>query len=188
MRAILEAAERLLAERGAEGLTLRGVASACDIRLGHLQHFFSTRPALVQALLQHILERSEGELRASLSGLDLGSERSLQRVLDGMLRAQRQPGLARVFYELWALGARDRAIAGALARFYSAWARRVTELLAAREPRASRRQLLRRVQLFVCCLEGVSLLRTGVIGKSDRAFEQLARATLRQLLVGDGAR
>lgn len=171
--AILDAAERLTVEVGAAGLSLRAVAAACDIRLGHLQHYFPSREALVEDLLARALARSEAEIAGLLAQGDLAG------ALDALLEEQRRPAAIRLFWELWALAARDRGVARALRRFYDGWVEAVAAVLPARG--GDHAATADRARLLVFCLEGLSLTRSGVLGPRSRRFDAAARSVLAEL-------
>lgn len=52
-RQVLDVATRLIAERGYWGMSLREVASACGVSLGAVLHHFSSKDALLLAVLAH---------------------------------------------------------------------------------------------------------------------------------------
>jgi AcrR family transcriptional regulator len=108
--AILDAAERLLVDEGHAALTLRGVAQRAGIRLGNLQYYFATREALVRALLARILERATARLEERMGTAGDPAE-AFDKSLEALLEDQLDPASYRLFYDLWALAAREPAIA-----------------------------------------------------------------------------
>ncbi|MFE0013149.1 TetR/AcrR family transcriptional regulator, partial [Streptomyces erythrochromogenes] len=56
--ALLDAAEHVLGSAGGAELTMRAVADAAGVRLGHLQYYFPARSDLLAALLDRILTAS----------------------------------------------------------------------------------------------------------------------------------
>lgn len=185
-QALLEAARRLLVNEGAGALSLRGVASACGIRLGHLQHFFPTHASLVEAVLAQIFSESEAAIAAALEGV--AAEPSMARRLgagvDVLLWQQTDPALASTFYELWALARRDEAVRTTLHQFYATWAERVAQVVASPQLAVPLKVRRTRAKLFVACLEGISLMRSGTIGQADRPFDEAARTMLLSVLLG----
>jgi DNA-binding transcriptional regulator YbjK len=129
--AILEAAERLLVDEGHAALTLRGVAQRTGIRLGNLQYYFATREELVRALLARVLERATARLEARVGAVG-GSAGSLDTALEFLLEDQKDSDSYRLFYDLWALAAREPAIAAELRGFYARYTDTAAELLARR--------------------------------------------------------
>lgn len=54
---IVRAALTLAAAQGVSKTTLRGVAAACGVSLGLVQHYFGTKAALIAAVDDYVLER-----------------------------------------------------------------------------------------------------------------------------------
>lgn len=168
--AILEAAERLLVEEGHAALTLRGVAQRAGIRLGNLQYYFATREALVRALLSRVLERATARL-AEHVGSAGGSGGALEKALKYLLEDQTQADSYRLFYDLWALAAREPAIAEALRDFYAHYTDIAAELLSHAAPELTRAEARARAELLVSLLEGLSLFRSGTVGRPSRRVD-----------------
>lgn len=64
---ILDAAEAVTVEDGAARLTLDAVAKRAGISKGGLIHWFPSKEALIEAMLQREMKRFEGELVGELS-------------------------------------------------------------------------------------------------------------------------
>ena len=69
-RALLDAAEEILGEVGADGLKMREVARRANLPIASVYHYFPSAPALIRTLVERMLD----ELRAILA--------------DGIMRAQ----------------------------------------------------------------------------------------------------
>jgi AcrR family transcriptional regulator len=93
---ILEAALRLLAERGAHELTQPRVAKAAGVRQSHLTYYFPTRGELLQEVARYSIDKLAGQLggakAASLAdGIAAGSaDKRRSRVLLGLVGAADQ--------------------------------------------------------------------------------------------------
>lgn len=149
---ILDAATRLLIDEGYAQLSTRKIAARAGIRPGHLQYYFPTKQAVVRGLLERYLERATRSFDGRAGDLDA--------VLDGILAEQTTGDSARFFWELWALAARDPAVAEAMRLFYRGyWLNLVTALLAA-QPALGRPRAERRAALMVAMLEGLTLFRS----------------------------
>jgi AcrR family transcriptional regulator len=61
--AILEAASRIVAERGLEALTLNEAGEAAGYSRALPAHYFGTRSAMITALADHILQKFVGRVR-----------------------------------------------------------------------------------------------------------------------------
>ena len=174
---ILDAAERLLVDEGHAALSLRAVAQRAGIRLGNLQYYFSTREELVRALLARILERATLRIEERMGAAGEGPG-ALEAALEPLLEEQLDPASYRLFYDLWALAAREPAIAAELRTFYTRYTAAVAKLLRQAAPELSRAEARARAELLVALLEGLSLFRSGTVGAPHRKVEaELRRVT-----------
>lgn len=155
---ILDAATRLLIDEGYAQLSTRKIAARAGIRPGHLQYYFPTKQAVVRGLLERYLERATRSFDGRTSDLDT--------VLDGILSEQTTGDSARFFWELWALAARDPAVAEAMRVFYRGYWRNLVDALLAAEPALGRPRAERRAALMVAMLEGLTLFRS----RTDQAL------------------
>jgi AcrR family transcriptional regulator len=114
---ILDAAVTVLIEHGYNNLSLRRVAEEAGLRLGNLQHYFPSKDALVQAMLDRVIESYLNRFgRIRLSGLDPESEfREMIRTVFLDLGKRRTTVL---FPELWSLANHDAQVAGHMERMY----------------------------------------------------------------------
>lgn len=62
-RAILDAAEALLVERGLDAFSMRGLAERCGCTAPTLYHYFRDKPGLIHELLEERMQRLVAELR-----------------------------------------------------------------------------------------------------------------------------
>src|ERR1700729_1232415 len=62
-RALLDAAEEILGEVGADGLKMREAARRANLPIASVYHFFPSSPALIRMLVERMLD----ELRAILA-------------------------------------------------------------------------------------------------------------------------
>lgn len=72
--ALLDAAQRLLAERGLEGFTMAAVAEAADVSKPSLYYYFDSKERLIEAIAERLFEREvavlERAIDSAASGLD----------------------------------------------------------------------------------------------------------------------
>lgn len=172
--AILDATEQLLVEEGHAALTLRGVAQRAGIRLGNLQYYFATREELVRALLARILERATAQVEARVGGA-AASSRTLDTALEPLLEDQKDPDSYRLFYDLWAMAAREPTIAAELRAFYARYIDAVAQRLREASPGLGRAETRARAELLVALLEGLSLFRSGTLGEPDKRVDAALR-------------
>lgn len=65
-QALLQAAERLVLDKGAAALTIGALAAEAGVSKGGVQTMFGTKEALVQDLVQHWLDREQADFRLRL--------------------------------------------------------------------------------------------------------------------------
>ncbi len=160
IEAILDAATRILIDEGYAELSTRKIAARANIRPGHLQYYYPTKQDVVRGLLERYLERAVATFGERATPHATAPVDSIDAILDGILRDQADPESSHFFWELWALAARDPAVAAAMEGFYRAYWRAIVSALLAAEPRLGRPRAERRAALVVAMLEGLSLFRT----------------------------
>ncbi|WP_181785866.1 TetR/AcrR family transcriptional regulator [Streptomyces phytophilus] len=103
--ALLDAAEELVRERGAEGWSLREASARVGVSPSAAYHHFGSRDALVRALSVRVLTRL-GERMAQAAAAQAGARRSLMSACRAYVRwTLEDPAVARLAF---AAPARDR--------------------------------------------------------------------------------
>ncbi|WP_326586848.1 TetR/AcrR family transcriptional regulator [Streptomyces sp. NBC_01294] len=203
--ALLDAAERILGSSGGAELTMRAVADAAGVRLGHLQYYFPARSDLLAALLDRILTASLARVAAltDASGADAGAgagadadagagadtnadaDAGAEAILDTVLGDHDDLPLVRLFTEVWSMAAHDEEAARAVRAFYAAYAGHVAEFIRGRSPALTPAAAAARAEVFVMLMEGSALFRSGITGRPTTPADTLLRRTLLGLLAGE---
>lgn len=178
--AILDAATRLLVEEGYAQLSTRKIAARAAIRPGHLQYYYPAKADVVRALLERYLERSVRDVERRAAAAGRAPVARWRAMLDGILDDQNDGDGCRMFWEIWALAARDPLVARAAAAFYVRYREGVAAALRAAAPRLSAARAERRAALLVSLFEGLTVWRLGG-GRRSRLDPGLRRE-LRLLL------
>ncbi|WP_433727904.1 TetR family transcriptional regulator [Nocardia sp. CA-129566] len=171
--ALLDAAEELLRTLGYAQTSMRAVAAAADVRIGHLQHYFPSRTELIQAVLRRVIDRSRARLR------DVTDPESAVAYL---LSEQEDESAVRLFIEIWAIAAAEPTIRPAVTEFYAEYVRQVAEFIRARQPRCDAATARARAETFVALMEGAALMRSGVAANRSDATDRVVRDTALTLL------
>jgi AcrR family transcriptional regulator len=174
--AILDAATAVLVEEGAAQLSTRRIAARAGVHPGNVQYYYRTKADIVRALLQRYLAASVRDIEARLAASGGSPAARLQATLDGILDDQADGAGCRMFWEIWALAARDAAVARATAEFYARYRRGVADALRAVTPRLTPLRAERRAALLVAMLEGLTVWRFG-----GRRRERLDAGVAREL-------
>jgi AcrR family transcriptional regulator len=105
---ILRAAYEVAARHGVEALTVRAVAARAAVSHGTVLFHFDRRDALVEALLDGVLEATTVlRIPPEVERLTTPAERMRALLGAEMERLSRDPRHFRLFLEYWALGVRD---------------------------------------------------------------------------------
>ena len=99
--AIMRATARILVKRGYLATTTNHIAGAAGVSVGSLYQYFPNKEAIVAALLDEHLERTQEFLRAgTANALDQPLEDAARALIEGLIAAHRvDPDLHRVFVE-----------------------------------------------------------------------------------------
>ncbi|MGW5875084.1 TetR/AcrR family transcriptional regulator [Nocardiopsis terrae] len=176
---LLDTAELLLSASGGAQLTLRAVAHEAGVRLGHLQHYFSTRADLLTALLDRVLTTSLDRITDRTGPSDDGTDPAA--VISSVLADHDDLPLVRLFTEVWAMAAHDDD-AVAVRSFYAQYAGHVAEVIRHHVPELDETEARARAEVFVMAVEGASLFRSGITGGRTPQTDAALRDTLLDLL------
>lgn len=114
---IMTVTERLIAERGFDGLRLRDVAKSAEVSIGLIQHHFENREALLLETLRHASWRRATEWASLGAGVEDPVERT--RVLLRGSIADRQR--CQAWMETCASSTRHSELLPMIARIYEGW-------------------------------------------------------------------
>ncbi len=114
---LVQAAYRLIAERGFEGLRTRDIAKAVGINIATLHYYFPTKEALVRAVVAHAFTRFRSTLTPEGTATD-----QLRQHFGGLRRLSREePDLFAVMGELALRAPRDPVIGSLMQATDDAW-------------------------------------------------------------------
>ncbi|MEV5436009.1 TetR/AcrR family transcriptional regulator [Streptomyces sp. NPDC052682] len=189
---LLDAAETVLVAKGHASASLRAIADEAGVRIGHLQHYFPARADLIKAVLERALDRSLERL-ADVTGLRVDPDdpsairpprgrADAADVVAVVLAEQDDPRLVRLYVEVWALAAKDDAIAHVVREFYEKYVAHVAAFIQLNQPERPAASCRARAETFVALIEGAALLRSGIAGtRSAQTDAHLADEAARLL-------
>ena len=111
-------------------------------------------------MLERYLDRAVGEVEARMASTGGYPMARVRSALDALLADQRDADRCGFFWELWALAARDAAVATAMRTFYERCWREVVAVLVGANPELGRARAGRRAALLIATLEGLTLFRS----------------------------
>lgn len=126
--AVLEAACRVIAERGADATRFADVAAESGVPVSTLQYYFGSREDLLVAAFRHASSTEIAELEAEVAGISDPWEQ-LERILVRSLTGYEPetPDAGRLWIESWHFGIRDPEMRADILRDYDAWRRLVAD-------------------------------------------------------------
>jgi len=105
--AILDAARVLLATDGYAALSMRSVALQLGVSLSNVQHYYPSRDALIEALLEQAFARYQAAIDERVAQLGKGARLDLfKAIIDYFLDDLRDPISSGLFFEISALANR----------------------------------------------------------------------------------
>ena len=105
---ILDAASRLVLERGVDALTTRAIAEAAEVPVASLYQYFHDKEDILLALVERDRAEMDEQLLADLAGID---ELSLPALVETAMRAFTKVYARRpAFVEIWLRGRDNPAI------------------------------------------------------------------------------
>lgn len=144
---ILDAAVTVLIEHGYHNLSLRRVADEAGLRLGNLQHYFPTKDALVQAMLDRVIEGYLARFsRIQSRGLD--PEAEFLKIIETVFLDLNTRRTTVFFPELWSLANHDPGIAVHMEQMYERYREALGASIARLNPALSVAEV-KRLGLFI---------------------------------------
>jgi AcrR family transcriptional regulator len=117
---ILQAAQRVLVEKGFSGLTLRAIAAESGENSAMVQYYFGNKEGLVKAMIDSVFRDDQQDAAAAMSSVT-GEDR-LPRFVDG-LRTVSESRSFRVFFDILPYALRNEGLRDRMARAYDSYRR-----------------------------------------------------------------
>ncbi len=153
---ILSATREMLINEGAEALTMRRVATTLGMSLSNLQHYFSTKEDLINALVDAQYENYVEDLNEILTGT-MTPEEKLGAVAQTISDDYQTDEGSILVWELWAFTGRNAYVADAVNKAHESERRIVRKIISQISPDASKSQLEARATVITSMFEGVGL-------------------------------
>lgn len=150
---ILDMALELLKTEGDFGVTMRKVATLCDMSLSNLQYYFKTKDELLKAMADRYFQRCLIEMKEMPA---VTCESEVETLVRGFLaHGHEMSEMCRIFREYWAVSTRNLVIQDYLQEYYTSYCSVVSDKL---QPiSSSEKGLSQAVSVFVPYVEGYSI-------------------------------
>jgi AcrR family transcriptional regulator len=128
--AVLEAACRVIAERGADATRFADVAAESGVPVSTLQYYFGSREDLLVAAFRHASSAEIAALEQDVAAI-AGPWEQLERIIATSLTGYDPdaPGGGRLWIESWHFGIRDAEMRADALRDNTAWRRLVAQVV-----------------------------------------------------------
>jgi AcrR family transcriptional regulator len=128
--AVLEAAGRVIAERGADATRFADVAAESGVPVSTLQYYFGSREDLLVAAFRHASGTEIAALESEIAALDDPWQQLARIVTDALAGYQAgAAGSGRLWIESWHFGIRDAEMRADAVRDYGVWRRLVADVV-----------------------------------------------------------
>jgi AcrR family transcriptional regulator len=119
-QALVSAARALFVDGGYAAFSLRSVAKACQISLGHLQHFFPTKGSLVYAMLDEAAAEYARVYEGFLASPEISAQDRLRAAVTYLIEDAWNDRTTRFFVEFWSVTGQDEGAQALLSKLYLA--------------------------------------------------------------------
>lgn len=181
---ILSTAQAILAAEGYAGLSMRGVATQLGISLSTVQHYYSNKEALVEALLTYVMDNYQAAVAQVMNAMsDKSQLERFKTIVDLILIEIRRPETFGVLAEIYALSNRLPFAARLVEGVYARERKEIFKLIYGLEPKISKAEYKLRAAMIVVQIHGLvsQLAQDNDPSLSRKQLEQAARQSFLML-------
>jgi len=153
-REIIEACWTVLAEQGAEGLTMRSMAQALGSATGRITHYFADREAVVTAAITASYNDVKARTDAIFAGPGTPREKLLRIGEELLPLSKGRLREARVWLAFWNLATTDAGLARENDARHEAWQRDLIPVLSQINPALD---TAHEARLFIAMINGLNM-------------------------------
>ena len=175
---ILRTAQAILASEGYAGLSMRGVAAQLGISLSTVQHYYTNKEALVEALLTYVMDNYQAAVAQVMNAMsDKSQLERFKTIIDLILIEIRRPETFGVLAEIYALSNRLPFAARLVEAVYARERKEIFKLIYGLEPKISKAEYKLRAAMIVVQIHGLvsQLAQDNDPSLSRRQLEQAAK-------------
>lgn len=181
---ILSTAQAILATEGYAGLSMRAVATQLGISLSTVQHYYSNKEALVEALLTYVMDNYQAAVAQVMNAMsDKSQLERFKTIVDLILIEIRRPETFGVLAEIYALSNRLPFAARLVEGVYARERKEIFKLIYGLEPKISKAEYKLRAAMIVVQIHGLvsQLAQDNDPSLSRKQLEQAARQSFLML-------
>jgi AcrR family transcriptional regulator len=181
-RDILQAAREIFAADGYAGLSMRRVAAQVGASLSNVQHYYSDKDALVEALLLDSLDQFQHKIDGIVASMaDAPRIDRFLATVDMFFEEMNDSVTRGMFFEFWALATRNTFASALMERMQTRERKAVFKLIRGLSPRISDADAMLRAALIVAQIEGLMLFRVRTHRPELDGLERAAREAVLRL-------
>lgn len=181
---ILSTAQAVLAAEGYAGLSMRGVATQLGISLSTVQHYYTNKEALIEALLTYVMDNYQAAVAQVMNAMsDKSQLERFKTIIDLILIEIRRPETFGVLAEIYALSNRLPFAARLVEAVYARERKEIFKLIYGLEPKISKAEYKLRAAMIVVQIHGLvsQLAQDNDPSLSRRQLEQAAKQSFLML-------
>ncbi|MAZ09096.1 MULTISPECIES: TetR/AcrR family transcriptional regulator [unclassified Limnobacter] len=181
---ILSTAQAILAAEGYAGLSMRGVATQLGISLSTVQHYYTNKEALIEALLTYVMDNYQAAVAQVMNAMsDKSQLERFKTIIDLILIEIRRPETFGVLAEIYALSNRLPFAARLVEAVYARERKEIFKLIYGLEPKISKAEYKLRAAMIVVQIHGLvsQLAQDNDPSLSRKQLEQAARQSFLML-------
>ncbi|KAA0998499.1 TetR/AcrR family transcriptional regulator [Paraburkholderia panacisoli] len=152
---IIDVSINVLIEMGYAGYTINRVANDAGIRLSTLQHYFSTREALLRATTEEIAKRYFERFRKFVENRNRSPQARLESIIDDAFADFVKPGLSAGIVESWGLALHESFARDVVVEAQKRFTRLFAQLVGEINPELSMEERELRGALIVSSCQGL---------------------------------
>ncbi|GAB2860527.1 hypothetical protein GCM10027277_31430 [Pseudoduganella ginsengisoli] len=183
--AIMEAAYAILATEGYAGLSMRSIAQRVGVSLSNVQHYYPSRDALIEALLELTFTTYQADMDRIVAGMESPQLR-FAGVIDYFLETLRDQMQSGLFFEVAALANRHAVAASIFDTMLTRARKNLRRLIRDIDPAMAPAQCDLRAALIVSQLIGGMVFIADTRPKHDElaGLQQEMAAAIRRIAFG----
>lgn len=181
---ILRTAQTILATEGYAGLSMRGVATQLGISLSTVQHYYTNKEALIEALLTYVMDNYQAAVAQVMNAMsDKSQLERFKTIIDLILIEIRRPETFGVLAEIYALSNRLPFAARLVEAVYARERKEIFKLIYGLEAKISKAEYKLRAAMIVVQIHGLvsQLAQDNDPSLSRKQLEQAAKQSFLML-------
>ena len=155
---ILTAAQNILVRTGLANLTTRSVADELGISLGNLAYYFPSKDALLQAIIENVIEGYDKEFQRKIESFPDNPEERLKAFLRYLIDDAKKPEVQSFFYQFWGLATHHPQAAKSRAAMYKHFSSQTLFLLRDVHPNTQSEELENMSFGLLASIEGLHVI------------------------------